>query len=73
METICFLNKTEMCFYFQFKRYLSSTSNFHIIFLHVFSIHSPAYLKKKNKQNKQNLNLFYIENWSIFSYVHLSS
>lgn len=59
-----------MCFYFQFKSYLSSISNFHI-FLRVFSIHSSAYLIFFKKQ--QNPNLFYIENCNIFSYVNLSS
>lgn len=72
METTCFLNKIENVFLFP----VQVLSIIYIKYSHNISARifnsqsSPLKLKKKNQQNP---NWFYIQNWSIFSYVNLNS
>lgn len=69
METIWFLNKTENVFLFQVLPIIYIKYS-HNISAYIFNSQSslPNFLK-----NQQNPNWFYIQNWSIFSYVNLNS
>lgn len=72
METIWFLNKTENLFLFPVQVlpiiYIKYSHN---ISACIFNSQSSLLKFKKKKSKKPNL--FYIQNWSILSYVNLSS